>query len=64
MKLKKEQQRVLTVVYELSKGVPGVRLNVDEIEKRCDELNIFNISDEEYERYRRGVVERFRGGLA
>jgi len=44
--------------------VPGVPLDVDEIERRCDELDIFNISEEEYEKYLRNVVERFRGGLA
>jgi len=64
VKLTKAQDRVLTVVYELSRGVPGVPLDVDEIERRCDELDIFNISEEEYEKYLRNVVERFRGGLA
>lgn len=58
MKLTKEQERALAVIYDLADGVVGREIDVEAYERRCEELRVFEMSDEEFARYKRSVDER------
>lgn len=58
--LSRGEERVLTVIYALSAGAPGIRIRKDALLAECNRLNLFGMSDEEFQRYKRDVVARLR----
>ena len=60
MTLPRDAERTLLVVYELSGGREGVNVLTTDIWKRIDELNLFDMNDEQYEAYKKQVKESVR----
>lgn len=54
------EERTLLVVYELCGGREGVNVPKSKIEARIVELNLYNMTTEQYEAYRQQVKETVR----
>jgi hypothetical protein len=57
--LEEDAKRVLLVLYRLSKGTPGVRVHRHAIFAECERLKIFEMSDEEFDRFHRQTVREY-----
>lgn len=58
---KRDEDRMLLVIYELTEGEPGRAVEESRIFSRCKDLDIFEMSDASFETYRASVLARFPG---
>ncbi len=58
---KRDEYRMLLVIYELTEGKPGRAVEESKIISRCEDLDIFEMSDAAFETYRTSVLSRFPG---
>lgn len=52
--------RLLTLIYDLSDGTPGVVLERSELGKKAAEMGLFTMTEDEFRAYKQEVRERVR----
>lgn len=54
-----DELRLLTVIYECSGGMARLPVSMEKVLARCEELDVFEMTDERWSRYARRVLELY-----